>query len=83
MKQKFSFSPTFLFYPLLFFFSDFPPTGAHVSMTFPPSRNFQLDFLNSFWTKPPCGMPKGRTRTSLIAGEGYNFTWHLGYAHSV
>lgn len=54
---------------------------AHVSMTYPPARQFSLDFLNTFWTKQPCGMPKGRTRTSLLAGTSFNATWHLGYAH--
>lgn len=54
---------------------------CHVSMTFPPSRNFKLDFLNTFWSKQPCGMPKGRAKTSLLEGSQFNATWHLGYAH--
>ncbi|CAL8102783.1 unnamed protein product [Orchesella dallaii] len=54
---------------------------AHVSMTYPPAREFSLDFLNTFWCKQPCGMPSGRYRTSLLAGSTFNATWHLGYAH--
>lgn len=54
---------------------------CHVSMTFPPARAFAIDFLNTFWSKQPCGMPKGRVRTSLLEGSSFNATWHLGYAH--
>jgi hypothetical protein len=32
---------------------------AHVGLTFPPARNYDLDFLDNIRTKPPCGMPKG------------------------
>lgn len=59
------------------------PVGVrgHVSLTFPPARQLPLDFLNTFWMKQPCGMPKGAVVTSLVAGQGFNATWHLGYAH--
>lgn len=33
---------------------------AHVSLTFPPARKFDLDFLDNSRTKGPCGMPKGK-----------------------
>lgn len=36
---------------------------GHVSLTFPPARNFPIDFLNNFWTKQPCGQPKGLIKT--------------------
>lgn len=32
---------------------------AHVALTFPPARKYDLDFLDNSRTKPPCGMPKG------------------------
>uniref|UniRef100_A0A182JYY1 Uncharacterized protein n=1 Tax=Anopheles christyi TaxID=43041 RepID=A0A182JYY1_9DIPT len=31
---------------------------AHVALTFPPARQYDLDFLDNSRTKPPCGMPK-------------------------
>ena len=34
---------------------------CHVALTFPPARQYDLDFLDSVRTKPPCGMPKGKT----------------------
>lgn len=34
-------------------------THAHVALTFPPARKLDLDFLDFFRTKMPCGMPKG------------------------
>ena len=37
-----------------------PAALAHVSLTFPPARNYPLDFLDSVRTKGPCGMPKGK-----------------------
>lgn len=33
--------------------------GAHVALTYPPARKYDLDFLDNSRTKPPCGMPKG------------------------
>lgn len=32
---------------------------AHVALTFPPARTYDLDFLDNVRTKGPCGMPKG------------------------
>ncbi|CAL8104042.1 unnamed protein product [Orchesella dallaii] len=56
--------------------------AAHVTLTFPPARGLPIDFLNNFWSKPPCGMPKkGSTRTTLVAGSTFNVNWQLGYAH--
>ena len=37
-----------------------PNVMGHVSLTFPPARNYPLDFLDSARTKGPCGMPKGK-----------------------
>uniref|UniRef100_A0A182NHN5 Uncharacterized protein n=1 Tax=Anopheles dirus TaxID=7168 RepID=A0A182NHN5_9DIPT len=34
---------------------------AHVSLTFPPARKYDLDFLDNSRTKAPCGMPKDDT----------------------
>jgi hypothetical protein len=34
---------------------------AHVSLTYPLARTFDLDFLDSIRSKPPCGMPKGNS----------------------
>ncbi|KAI8037387.1 hypothetical protein M5D96_009521 [Drosophila gunungcola] len=33
---------------------------AHVALTYPPARKFDLDFLDNARTKAPCGMPKGK-----------------------
>ena len=32
---------------------------GHVGLNFPPARKYDLDFLDNFRTKKPCGMPKG------------------------
>lgn len=36
-----------------------PPAAAHVALTFPPARKYDLDFLDNSRTKAPCGMPRG------------------------
>ena len=38
---------------------------GHVSLTFPPARKYDLDFLDNSRTKGPCGMPKGESNCSL------------------
>jgi len=55
--------------------------SGHVALTFPPARDYSLDFLDNVRTKPPCGMPKGTSRTQLLAGKTINITWHLAYPH--
>lgn len=35
-------------------------TSAHVALTYPPARKYDLDFLDNSRTKGPCGMPKGK-----------------------
>ncbi|XP_063547192.1 uncharacterized protein LOC134754755 isoform X4 [Cydia strobilella] len=54
---------------------------AHVALTFPPARRYDLDFLDNTRTKPPCGMPKGSSKTSFLAGSTFTVHWHLAYAH--
>ncbi|XP_076338554.1 uncharacterized protein LOC143240269 isoform X1 [Tachypleus tridentatus] len=54
---------------------------AHVALTFPPARKYNLDFLDNGRTKAPCGMPKGDIATSLPAGAKIVITWHLAYPH--
>lgn len=39
---------------------------AHVALTFPPARKYDLDFLDNSRTKGPCGMPKGKLHYSLV-----------------
>jgi hypothetical protein len=41
-----------------------PPAVGHVALTFPPARQYDLDFLDSTRTRPPCGMPKGKCYTT-------------------
>ena len=42
-------------------------SSGHVALTFPPARDYSLDFLDNARTKPPCGMPKGRlTLTNIV-----------------
>uniref|UniRef100_A0A182VH71 DOMON domain-containing protein n=1 Tax=Anopheles merus TaxID=30066 RepID=A0A182VH71_ANOME len=57
------------------------PAEAHVALTFPPARKYDLDFLDNSRTKPPCGMPKGSLKTSFIEGSTFNVSWHLAYPH--
>lgn len=33
---------------------------CHVALTYPPARQYDLDFLDNSRTKGPCGMPKGK-----------------------
>nr|XP_014100024.1 uncharacterized protein LOC106624750 isoform X5 [Bactrocera oleae] len=54
---------------------------AHVALTYPPARKYDLDFLDNSRTKGPCGMPKGSIRTSILSGSKFNATWHLAYPH--
>ena len=54
---------------------------AHVRLNFPEGRDLTLDFLDSFRTPAPCGMPKGQAKTTLANGSPFNVTWHLGYPH--
>jgi hypothetical protein len=54
---------------------------AHVALTFPPARKYDLDFLDTFRTEKPCGMTKGDTKTVIAAGKDLEITWHLGYPH--
>jgi len=55
--------------------------NCHVRLDFPLARSLSLDFLDSVRTPPPCGMPKGESKTSFEAGTSFNATWHLGYPH--
>lgn len=34
--------------------------NGHVALTFPPARQYDLDFLDNGRTQAPCGMPKGK-----------------------
>ena len=45
---------------------------SHVGLTFPPARKYDLDFLDNIRTKPPCGMPKGRTFLHLNTVHKYH-----------
>jgi len=69
-----------IFLPTLFGLST-----AHVSLTFPPARKYDLDFLDTVrtgtLTGSPCGMNKGNFSTDLSARDAINVTWHLGYPH--
>lgn len=45
---------------LLLLLSAVYTTFAHVALTFPPARSYDLDFLDNSRTPGPCGMPKGK-----------------------
>ena len=56
--------------------------NGHVSLTFPPARKYDFDFLDTFRTQKPCGgMKKGDIRTTLQAGRDLEVTWHMGHPH--
>lgn len=42
------------------------PSSAHVALTFPPARKYDLDFLDNSRTKAPCGMPRGKQETTKL-----------------
>jgi len=42
---------------------------AHVALTYPPARGYDLDFLDNARTKAPCGMPKGKFKSGDWALE--------------
>ena len=46
-----------------------PYCWTHVALTYPPARNYALDFLDSARTKGPCGMPKGKLNVHFVTGS--------------
>lgn len=53
-------------------------THAHVALTFPPARKYDLDFLDSARTPGPCGMPKGKDGSSGSSKAGHpDLIWFL------
>ena len=34
---------------------------GHLVLTYPPARQYPLDFSDNYRTRPPCGMPKSKT----------------------
>lgn len=57
-------------------------SSAHVALTFPPARKYNLDFLDNIRTPGLCGMPAGLSAPyNLESGSSLNITWYLGYAH--
>lgn len=54
---------------------------SHVSLTFPPARKYDLDFLDTVRTTGPCGMKKGVNNTKIQANRNLKIQWHLGYPH--
>ena len=57
--------------------------NAHVSLTYPPARKYDLDFLDDTRTQAPCGgMPQGFHKTKILRGSKLKVEWHLGYAHN-
>lgn len=54
---------TFLLVSILYLSCLLQFTSAHVALTYPPARKYDLDFLDNSRTKGPCGMPKGKNFT--------------------
>nr|CAD7443902.1 unnamed protein product [Timema bartmani] len=46
---------------------------AHVALTYPPARKYDLDFLDNSRTKGPCGMPKGSTLCATSGENGWTY----------
>ena len=42
-------------------------TFAHIRLTYPPARNYDLDFLDNARTPYPCGMPY-RSKVQRVNG---------------
>ena len=58
-------------------------SSAHVRLTYPPAREFALDFLDNVRTDPPCGMKAGRLTTDyihivLLVVARLNYVQHTG-----
>lgn len=51
---------------LLLLCSAMSSINAHVALTFPPARKYDLDFLDNSRTPGPCGMPKGECLISFF-----------------
>lgn len=50
---------TVVFVALAACWTQLPGCAAHVALTYPPARHYDLDFLDNSRTPGPCGMPKG------------------------
>ncbi|XP_020710533.2 uncharacterized protein LOC105690351 isoform X4 [Athalia rosae] len=70
-----------IYFLLLLGVAVFEYVRAHVALTFPRARKYDLDFLDNARTPGPCGMPRGDIRTSFLSGSSFNITWHLAYPH--
>ncbi|KAK2138124.1 hypothetical protein NP493_2g24087 [Ridgeia piscesae] len=58
-------------------------SSAHVRLTYPPAREFALDFLDNVRTDPPCGMEAGHGMvTDLEEAATFNVSWHMAYVHN-
>lgn len=57
--------------------------SSHVSLTFPPARYPDYDFLDNVRTGGPCGVPNSDDPdiTILEAESTFNVTYHLAYSH--
>lgn len=46
-----------------------PLVVSHVALTYPPARQYDLDFLDNSRTKGPCGMPRGESIKMLLISD--------------
>jgi len=76
----------------LVFLASFDFTVAHVALTYPPARKYDLDFLDNSRTKGPCGMPKGeysffligvRRSNALTSVQEHRTNGCMKFAHSL
>lgn len=56
---------------------------AHVALTYPPARRYDLDFLDNSRTKGPCGMPKGKCKQAIIRTVNMSWLQYLTYNSGV
>ncbi|KAK3762553.1 hypothetical protein RRG08_032084 [Elysia crispata] len=57
---------------------------GHLVLTYPPARQYPLDFSDNYRTRPPCGMPKIPelvSYTNIPAGSAVDLSWHIAYPH--
>ena len=54
---------------------------GHLVLTYPPARQYPLDFSDNYRTRPPCGMPKSKTVVLFFRSSFLTLQHHLNHHH--